>query len=135
MSRGLLRRWHERGRRIVPVALPFSDIMEIALALLSLDPDELAALGWTFADRKRLLDHLLVSGREAQNTDRANLDQALLTLRLPMRDIRRLQCFAQPELPKAATHAGVIERLGRVLDVAAEPLASGGIARAPGHRR
>ncbi len=120
MSRGPLRRWRERGRRIVTIALPFGDIMEVALALLSLAPDELAALDWTFADRKRLLDHLLASGREAQKTDRASLEQTLLTLRLPVRDIRRLQHFAQRELPKAATHAGVIERLGRVLDAAIE---------------
>jgi hypothetical protein len=32
--------------------LPFDDIMEFALALLSLSPTELDALGWTFADRK-----------------------------------------------------------------------------------
>jgi hypothetical protein len=119
MSCGPLRRWRERGRRIVTIVLPFADIMEVALALLSLTPDELAALDWTFADRKRLLDHLLASGREAQKTDRASLDRTSLALRLP-RDIWRLQRFAQRELPKAATHAGVIERLGRVLDGAIE---------------
>lgn len=123
MSRGPLRRWRERGRRMVTIALPFADIMEVALALLSLTPDELATLDWTFADRKRLLDHLLASGREAQKTDRASLDQTLLTLRLPLRDVRRLQRFARRELPKAATHAGVVERLGRVLDAAIEPYA------------
>ena len=63
------------------VALPFTDIMEVALALLALSPDELTALGWTFADRKRLLDHFLASGKQAQNTVRANLDRTLLTLR------------------------------------------------------
>ncbi len=121
MTRGPLRRWRERGRRIVTIALPFADIMEVALALLSLAPDELAALDWTFADRKRLLDHFLASGKEAQKADRASLDQALLTLRLPVRDILRLQRFTQRELPKAATHAGIIERLGRVLDAVIAP--------------
>ncbi len=121
MSRGPIQRWRERGGRSVRVSLPFADIMEVALALLALSPEELAALGWTFADRKRLLDHFLASGKEAQKTDRTSLDQALLTLRLPVRDIRRLQHFAQRELPKAATHAGVIERLSRILDAAIEP--------------
>ncbi len=118
MSRGPLKRWRERGGRNVRVSLPFADIMEVALALLALSPDELAALGWTFADRKRLLDHFLASGKEAQETDRASLDRTLLTLRLPTRDIQRLRRFAQRELPKAATNAGIIERLGRVLDAA-----------------
>jgi hypothetical protein len=120
MSRGPLRRWRQRGRRIVTIVLPFGDIMEVALALLSLTPDELAALDWTFADRKRLLDHLLASGREAQKTDRASLEQTLLTLRLPLRDVQRLQRFARRELPKAATRAGVVERLARVLDAVIE---------------
>ena len=38
MSRSALRRWRERGSRTVTVLLPFADIMEIALALLSLSP-------------------------------------------------------------------------------------------------
>ncbi len=121
MSRGPLKRWRERGGRSVRVSLPFADIMEVALALLALSPDELAALGWTFADRKRLLDHFLASGKEAQKADRASLDQTLLTLRLPVSDIQRLQRFAQRELPKAATHAGIIERLSRVLAAAIAP--------------
>jgi hypothetical protein len=121
MTGGPLRRWRERGRRIVAIALPFADIMEVALALLTLSPDELATLGWTFADRKRLLDHFLASGKEAQKTARASLDQTLLTLRLPVRDVERLKRFTQRELPKAATHAGIIERLGRVLDAAITP--------------
>lgn len=121
MSRGTLKRWRERGGRNVRVSLPFGDIMEVGLALLALSPGELAALGWTFADRKRLLDHFLASGKEAQKADRASLDQTLLTLRLPVRDIQRLQRFAQRELPKAATNAGIIERLGRVLDAAIAP--------------
>ncbi len=121
MSRGPIQRWRERGGRSVRVYLPFADIMEVALALLALSPEELGALGWTFADRKRLLDHFLASGKEAQKTDRTSLDQALLTLRLPVSDIRRLQRFAQRELPKVATHAGVIERLSRILDATIEP--------------
>ncbi|QJU58208.1 hypothetical protein HL653_10750 [Sphingomonas sp. AP4-R1] len=121
MSRGPLKRWRERGGRSVRVSLPFADIMEVALALLALSPEELVALGWTFADRKRLLDHFLASGKEAQKADRASLDQTLLTLRLPVRDIQRLQRFARRELPKAATHAGIIERLSRVLAAAIAP--------------
>jgi len=118
VTNGPLRRWRQRGGRIATLALPFGDIMETALALLALSPDELAALGWTFADRKRLLGHFLASGKGAQQVDRANLDQTLLTLRLPVRDIRRLQHFVRRELPKAATHAGVIERLGQILEAA-----------------
>ena len=44
MKRGPLRRWRERGGRVVRVLLPFEDIMDVALALLALTPDELAAL-------------------------------------------------------------------------------------------
>lgn len=120
MSRSALRRWRERGSRTVTVLLPFADIMEIALALLSLSPDELARLDWSFADRKRLLDHLLQSGKQAQSVDRDKLDQTLLRLALPTRDVRRLKRFAQRELPKTATNAAVIERLSTVIE-AAEP--------------
>src|SRR3546814_12478893 len=56
MTRGPLRKWRERGGRRVRIALPFDDNMEFALALLSVSPEELAALGWSFSDRKRLLD-------------------------------------------------------------------------------
>lgn len=35
MSRGPLQRWRERGGRMVELAIPFADIMEIGLALLS----------------------------------------------------------------------------------------------------
>ncbi|WP_202907040.1 hypothetical protein [Sphingobium yanoikuyae] len=90
--------------------------MEVALALLSLSPDELRALEWSFADRKRLLDHFLQSGKEAQTLDRDKLDQALLRLRLPLRDVHRLKRFARRDLPKAASNATVIERLSRVLE-------------------
>src|SRR3546814_13556784 len=66
MTRGPLRKWRERGGRRVRIALPFDDIMEFALALLSVSPEELEALGWSFADRERLLDHFLRSGKAAQ---------------------------------------------------------------------
>lgn len=118
MSRGPLQRWRERGGRGVNITLPFADLMEIALALLALSPDELDALGWTFLDRKRILDQFLASGRQAQKTHRASLERTDFTLRLPIRDIRRLQSFAWRELPKRATRASVIERLGRNLDAA-----------------
>lgn len=118
MSRSPLKRWRERGSQTIAVSLPFADIMEVALALLSLSPDELRALDWSFADRKRLLDHFLRSGKEAQTLDREKLDQSLLRLRLPLRDIRRLQRFARRDLPKAASNAAVIERLSAVLEAA-----------------
>ena len=110
------KRWRERGGRTVRLALSFDDIMEIALALLSLSPAELEALGWSFADRKRLLDHFLASGKMAQRQDPATLGRSLLKLRLPLRDVRRLRTFVHRELPKAASNAAVLDRLGTVLD-------------------
>ncbi len=98
------------------VALTFDDIMEIALALLALAPAELEALGWTFADRKRMLDHFLASGKAAQRADHTTLGQALLELRLPLRDVRLLRTFVHRELPKAASNAALLDRLGAVLD-------------------
>ena len=117
----LLLAWNRRGGRPVDLALSFADIMEVALALLSLTPAELEELGWSFEDRKRLLDHLLRSGKEAQEVRRASLQKAHLKLRLPARDVRRLQHFVRRELPKAASNAGVIERLGAALDAASPP--------------
>ena len=111
-------RWRGWGGGTVRVALPFDDIMEIALALLSLTPDELEGLGWTFADRKRLLDHFLASGKAAQLADRAELGQVRLDLRLPLRDVRRLQTFTRRALPKAASKAAIVDRLRTVLDAA-----------------
>jgi hypothetical protein len=73
MKRGPLTRWRERGRRTVVIVLPFDDIMEFALALLSVSPVELKSLGWKFADRKRLLDHFLASGKAAQQAPPASL--------------------------------------------------------------
>jgi hypothetical protein len=109
-------RWRERGGRTVRLALAFDDIMEIALALLGLAPAELDALGWTFADRKRLLDHFLASGKAAQRNDPATLSDTRRELRLPLRDVRRLRTFVHRELPKAASNAALLDRLGAILD-------------------
>lgn len=113
---GAITRWRGRGGRRVRLALPFDDIMEIALALLSLSPAELEALGWSFDDRKRLLDHFLASGRQAQRTNPAVLGGTRLDLRLPLRDVRRLRAFVHRELPKAASNAALLERLRKALD-------------------
>ncbi|MAX00079.1 MAG: hypothetical protein CMN72_10655 [Sphingomonas sp.] len=118
MRRGPLRRWRARGGRIVRVLLPFEDIMGVALALLSLQPDELARLGWSFAARKRLLEHFLVAGKEADAIAPSALDRTILTLRLPLRDVRRLQDFTRRELPMMASRAAVIDRLEAALDAA-----------------
>ncbi|GAN14582.1 hypothetical protein CA233_03445 [Sphingomonas sp. ABOLD] len=118
MKGGPLRRWRERGGRVVRVLLPFEDIMDVALALLALSPGELAALGWSFAARKRLLEHFLIAGKEADAIDPTALDRTILTLRLPARDVRRLQDFARRELPKMASRAAVIDRLEAALDTA-----------------
>jgi hypothetical protein len=98
--------------------LTFDDIMEFALALLSVSPAELEALGWTFADRKRLLDHFLASGKAAQGIKSEDLSKMPIELALPQRDVDRLQHFARRELPKAATSAGVIDRVLAALDLA-----------------
>ncbi|MGW8138378.1 MULTISPECIES: hypothetical protein [Sphingomonadaceae] len=92
--------------------------MDVALALLALSPDELAALGWSFAARKRLLEHFLIAGKEADAIDPTALDRTILTLRLPARDVRRLQDFARRELPKMTSRAAVIDRLEAALDTA-----------------
>lgn len=116
MTRGPIRRWSERGGRTVRIMLPFDDIMEFALALLSISPTELKALGWSFADRKRLLDHFLASGKAAQAAQSANLAKLPIELTLPQRDVDRLQRFARRELPKMASNAGVIDRVLAALD-------------------
>lgn len=100
------------------IVLPFDDIMEFALALLSVSPTELAALGWSFADRKRLLDHFLVSGRAAQRARPDELAKTPINLSLPQRDVDRLQHFARRELPKIASNAAVIDRVLIALDKA-----------------
>lgn len=116
MKRGPLRRWRERDGRNVRILLAFDDIMEFALALLALAPAELEALGWTFADRKRLLDHFLRSGKSAQGITTDRLGPTPIELNLPQRDVDRLQYFARRELPKAASNAGVIDRVLTALD-------------------
>ena len=119
MTPGLAERWRKRGGRTVRLVLAFDDIMEFALALLSAPPDELEALGWSFADRKRLLDHFLRSGKAAEHIPRDALGQSPITLRLPRRDLAPLQRFARRELPKAASNAAMLDRVLRVLDQAA----------------
>jgi len=54
-------------------------------------PAELRALGWTFADRKRLLDHFLASDKAAQTADPRELRGLPIELALPQRDVDRLQ--------------------------------------------
>ena len=107
------------ARRTVRLVLAFDAITEFALTLLSVPPDELEALGWSFADRKRLLDHFLRSGKAAQRVPRDAPGQSLITLRLPQRDLAPLQRFARRELPKAASNAAMLGRVLRVLDEAA----------------
>ena len=116
MTKGPLQAWRERGGGDVTIALPFDDIMEFALALLSVPPGELEELGWSFADRKRLLDHFLRSGKTAQGVARDVLADTLIKLRVPRRDIARLQRFARRALPKAVSNAAMLDRVLRVLD-------------------
>ncbi|HKU08126.1 MAG TPA: hypothetical protein VJR30_18830 [Bradyrhizobium sp.] len=99
--------------------LPFDDIMEFAIALLSISPHELEALGWSFADRKRFLDHFLASGRAAQGVKLEHLGKMLIEIVIPKADLSRLQQFAVRELPKAASNAAVIDRVLGALDEAA----------------
>ncbi|WP_066822324.1 hypothetical protein [Sphingomonas mali] len=118
MTRGPIRRWRERGGRTVRLLLTFDDIMEFALALLSLTPAELQALSWSFADRKRLLDHFLASGKVAQGARPEQLPTMPIDLAVPQRDVARLQLFARRELPKAASNAAMLDRVLAALDVA-----------------
>ena len=101
---------------MVHILLPFDDIMEFALGLLALTPVELDALGWTFDDRKRLLDHFLASGKDAQGRTAEDISKMPVELALPQRDVDRLQQFARRELPKAASNARVIDRVLTALD-------------------
>lgn len=118
MSGNLLRRWRERGGRTVRIVLPFDDVMEFALALLSVSPVELEALGWSFANRKRLLDHFLAAGKSAQGTPPDALPNLPIEITIPQRDVDRLQRFARRELPKAASNAAMLDRVLRALDAA-----------------
>ena len=116
MTRRSLRKWRERGGRRVTVALPFDDIMEFALALGSVPPEKLEELGCSAADRKRLLDHFLMSSKAAQGVAHDLLGQTLITLQAPRRDIAPLQRFARRALPWAASSAAMLNRVLRVLD-------------------
>jgi len=116
MTRGPVQRWRQRAGRPVRLLLPFDDIMEFALALLSVDPAGLQALGWTFADRKQFLDHFLASGKAAQAIDPRELGSMPIELVLPWRDVARLQDFARKELPKAASNAAMLDRVLAALD-------------------
>src|SRR3546814_14794825 len=89
-----MRRGRKDGAR---VRLPFDDIMEFAIALLSISPQELEALRWTFADRQRLLDHLLASGRAAQGFAPERLGMLPIEIRLHTDDLTK-----QPQLPVPA---------------------------------
>ncbi|NML08020.1 hypothetical protein HHL13_19690 [Sphingomonas sp. G-3-2-10] len=120
-----MQRWRERGGRAARFLLPFDDIMEFALALLSVSPSELGDLGWTFADRKRLLDHLLASGRAAQGAQPEALPRMPIELTIPQRDIDRLQRFARRELPKAASNAAMLDRVLAALDLASHRTRTG----------
>lgn len=73
MSHSSFQRWRKRGGRTVSLRLSFADIMEVALALLALSPDELAALGWSLAARKRVLEYFLAAGKQADVIGRAEL--------------------------------------------------------------
>ncbi|WP_404478608.1 hypothetical protein [Novosphingobium sp. BL-52-GroH] len=90
--------------------------MEFALGLLSVTPKELEELGWSFVDRKRLLDHFLGSGKAAQGVAPEVLGQTLIKLRFPPRDVARLQRFARRALSKAASNAAMLDGVLRVLD-------------------
>src|SRR3546814_21140051 len=110
MTRGPLRKWRERGGRRVRIALPFDDIMEFALALLSVSPEELEALGWSFTCRKRLLDHFLRSRKAAPLIAPERTGRVPLQLRLTSRDVGRPQHIASRVLPQATSRSGVTDR-------------------------
>ncbi|GAC1580484.1 MAG: hypothetical protein NVS3B5_14140 [Sphingomicrobium sp.] len=126
---GLLQRWRERDGRNVRIVLHFDDLMAFALALLSAQPAEIDALGWSFADRKRLLDHFLVAGKAAQGLPYDTLGQAIIAVDLPQGDIAPLQRFARRSLPMAAPDAAMLDRVLRVLDAASLHLKNRGRKR------
>lgn len=111
MKRSLMQRWHTRGGRKVRLVLSFPDIMEFALALLSLTPKELEGLGWSLADRDRLLSYFLTSGKLAHGIPVDRLDDTAILVGLPQRDVEGLQRFARQELPKAASNAAMLDRV------------------------
>jgi len=110
--------WRNRRNRSLRIDLPFDDIMEFALALLSASPQELEQLGWSFADRKRLLDHFLASGKTAQGVPHDALGATPISLWLPRDDLERLQRFARREFPKRASKAAMLDRVLKILDAA-----------------
>lgn len=114
----MLRHWRDGAGRTIRLELPFDDIMEFALALLALSPEELFTLGWSFADRKRLLDHLLRSGTAAQKVERATLGRTPLAITLPARDLAKLQRFAARELPFRASNAAMLDRVAHAFGTA-----------------
>jgi hypothetical protein len=118
VTRHLLERWRKPKPEDVPVRLPFSDIIEFAIALLSISPRELQALRWTFAQRKWLLDHMLACGRSAEGIEPNKLATKQIELRLPNKVLVRLHHFAVRELPKGASNAAVIDRVLTALDEA-----------------
>src|SRR3546814_861275 len=111
VNQGVFKRMRRGRKGGARVRLPFDDIMEFAIALLSISPQELEALRWTFADRKRLLDHLLASGRAAQGVDPERLGMLPIEISIPRDDLTKMQQFAVRELPKAASKAAVIDRV------------------------
>ena len=114
-------RSRQRPARIVKLELPFDDIMEFALGLLSLTPTELEELGWTFDDRKQLLDYFLASARVAQGKSSTELAHMRLPFSLPARHADRLRLFVIRELPKTATNAAMLNRVDRALAEALLP--------------
>lgn len=118
MKGDLFRRLRSR-KDDVRLRLPFDDIMEFAIALLTISPIELEALGWSFADRKRFLDHFLASGRAAQGVKPELLGVTPIEIVVPKADLTRLQQFAVRELPKAASNTRMIDRVLGALDEAA----------------
>ena len=83
--------------------------MEFALAPLAISPAELETLGWSFADRKRLIDWLLTASEAAQGIDPAVVGKSPIELALPHRDVDRLLTFARRELPREASRADVVD--------------------------
>lgn len=117
MTRHLLERWRKPKPDDVPVRLPFCDIMSSRCASVDLAP-ELRALGWTFAQRKWLLDHMLACGRAAEGIEPNKLATKQIELRLPNKGLVRFAAFAVRELPKGASNAAVIDRVLTALDEA-----------------
>lgn len=83
-------------------------------------------MDWSFASRRKLLEHFLDAGKRADRIEPAALDQTLATLRLPRRDLQKLRRFARRDLPRMATRAAVIDRLENALE---------GVAKRPAARR